>query len=83
MLKTSSSPAGMLRKQCSPYPRPELRTVEFTPIRHNLFMPTDTYAGIAKMIDHSLLNPTLTTDSLGEGCRLALAYDVASVCIMP
>ena len=42
-----------------------------------------TYSDIAKMIDHSLLNPTLTTADLEAGCRLALAYDVASVCIMP
>jgi len=42
-----------------------------------------TYSEIAKMIDHSLLNPTLTDRQLEEGCRLALAYDVASVCIMP
>jgi deoxyribose-phosphate aldolase len=42
-----------------------------------------TYAQIAKMIDHSLLNPTLTVDDLEKGCRLALAYDVASVCTMP
>jgi deoxyribose-phosphate aldolase len=42
-----------------------------------------TYTDIAKMIDHSLLNPTLTQKDLEEGCRLALEYDVASVCIMP
>lgn len=42
-----------------------------------------TYQDIAKMIDHSLLNPTLTFDQLEEGCRLAVEYDVASVCIMP
>ena len=42
-----------------------------------------TYADIAKMIDHSLLNPTMTTADLEAGCRLAVAYDVASVCIMP
>lgn len=41
------------------------------------------YQAIAKMIDHSLLNPTLTTRELEEGCALALRYDVASVCIMP
>jgi len=35
------------------------------------------------MIDHSLLNPTLTWDELEHGIALALAYDVASVCIMP
>lgn len=38
---------------------------------------------LAKMIDHSLLNPTLTVSELEEGIQLALAYDVASVCIMP
>jgi len=42
-----------------------------------------TYADVAKMIDHSLLNPTLTGAQLEEGCRLAREYDVASVCIMP
>jgi len=42
-----------------------------------------TYSDIAKMIDHSLLNPTLAAADLEAGCRLALAYDVASVCILP
>jgi deoxyribose-phosphate aldolase len=42
-----------------------------------------TYQDIAKMIDHSLLTPTLTAAELEAGCQLALAYDVASVCIMP
>jgi deoxyribose-phosphate aldolase len=42
-----------------------------------------TYDEIAKMIDHSLLNPTLTESDLIAGCRLALAYNVASVCILP
>jgi deoxyribose-phosphate aldolase len=41
------------------------------------------YSDIAKMIDHSLLNPTLTREDLEAGIRLALEYDVASVCIMP
>lgn len=41
------------------------------------------YSDIAKMIDHSLLNPALTVDELEQGIRLALEYDVASVCIMP
>ncbi len=44
---------------------------------------TYTYADISKMIDHSLLNPTLTTADLDAGIQLALAYDVASVCILP
>lgn len=42
-----------------------------------------TYSDISKMIDHSLLNPTLTTADLDAGVQLALTYDVASVCILP
>jgi deoxyribose-phosphate aldolase len=41
------------------------------------------YADIAKMIDHSLLNPSLTVAELEDGCLLARAYDVASVCVLP
>lgn len=41
------------------------------------------YSDLAKMIDHSLLNPTLSTSELEAGIALARAYDVASVCIMP
>ncbi len=41
------------------------------------------YEDIAKMIDHSLLNPTLTVAELEAGCQLAVEYGVASVCIMP
>ena len=44
---------------------------------------TFSYSDLAKMIDHSLLNPTLTAADLEAGCKLALVYDVASVCIMP
>ncbi len=46
-------------------------------------MELPSYRELAKMIDHSLLKPTLTRDELEAGCRLALEYDVASVCIMP
>jgi deoxyribose-phosphate aldolase len=42
-----------------------------------------TYEDIAKMIDHSLLNPTLTDSDLEQGIGVALSYDVASVCILP
>jgi len=42
-----------------------------------------TYQDISKMIDHSLLNPTLAVSDLDSGIRLALAYDVASICILP
>jgi deoxyribose-phosphate aldolase len=46
-------------------------------------MPDFTYEVIAKMIDHSLLQPTLTDAALEQGCRLAREYGVASVCIKP
>jgi deoxyribose-phosphate aldolase len=42
-----------------------------------------TYADIAKMLDHSLLQPTLTDGDLEKGCLVAREYDVASVCIKP
>lgn len=38
---------------------------------------------VAKMIDHALLHPTMTDQEIVDGCRLALAYDVAAVCIKP
>jgi deoxyribose-phosphate aldolase len=42
-----------------------------------------TCSDIAKMIDHSLLNPTFTVETLEKGIDIALQYDVASVCILP
>lgn len=42
-----------------------------------------TYDLIAKRIDHSLLQPTLTEGEMEAGCILAAEYDVASVCIKP
>lgn len=45
--------------------------------------PAFTYEQISKMIDHSLLNPALTTAELEAGCRLAAEYNTASVCILP
>ena len=38
---------------------------------------------LAKMIDHSLLHPTMTDKELEEGCQIAAKYQVASVCIKP
>ena len=38
---------------------------------------------IAKMIDHSLLHPTMNDETLREGIELAKKYNVASVCIKP
>ncbi|MFZ5832668.1 MAG: deoxyribose-phosphate aldolase [Planctomycetota bacterium] len=42
-----------------------------------------TVRDIAKMIDHSLLRPTMTVEELEQGIVLARDYDVASVCILP
>jgi deoxyribose-phosphate aldolase len=38
---------------------------------------------LAKMIDHSILHPTLTDDDLRRECEVARKYDVASVCVKP
>ncbi|QDU73974.1 Deoxyribose-phosphate aldolase 2 [Bremerella volcania] len=42
-----------------------------------------TYEELAKMIDHSLLHPTMTDEQLEAGCQAAIQYGVASVCIKP
>ena len=44
---------------------------------------TITEEKVAKTIDHSLLRPELTVDEVLAGCRLAAAYQVASVCCRP
>ena len=41
------------------------------------------YLDVAKVIDHSLLRPELDDAFITEGCELAAAYDVASVCCRP
>jgi len=41
------------------------------------------YEDIARMIDHSLLGPSLTEAELETGCGLARRYGTASVCILP
>lgn len=38
---------------------------------------------IAKMIDHSILHPTLTDEDLRRECEVAKQYNVASVCVKP
>ena len=38
---------------------------------------------IAKMIDHSILQPTHTDEDLEKQCAVARKYDVASVCVKP
>ena len=38
---------------------------------------------LAKMIDHSLLHPTMTDQAIASGCELARQYDVATACVKP
>lgn len=38
---------------------------------------------IAKMLDHSTLQPYLVEEDIRKGCELALKYDCASVCARP
>ncbi len=42
-----------------------------------------TYEEIARMIDHSLLQPQMADAELEAGCHIAAKYQVASVCIKP
>jgi deoxyribose-phosphate aldolase len=42
-----------------------------------------TRKSLAKMIDHSLLHPTMTDADIVRGCEIAKEYDVATVCIKP
>lgn len=42
-----------------------------------------TYHDIAKMIDHSLLHPTMTDAEIRAGCELAKRYAVATACVKP
>ena len=42
-----------------------------------------TLRDLAKMIDHSLLHPTMTDTQLDAGCALAVRYDVATACVKP
>ena len=42
-----------------------------------------TPSDIAKMLDHSTLQPYLTEDDIRHGCEVALRYGTASVCARP
>ena len=42
-----------------------------------------TLSQLAKMIDHSLLHPTMTDQIIREGCALAKQYAVATACVKP
>jgi deoxyribose-phosphate aldolase len=43
----------------------------------------ETYLDLAKMIDHSMLQPNLTVGEFEAGIQLAIDFQCASVCIVP
>jgi deoxyribose-phosphate aldolase len=42
-----------------------------------------TVSQIARMIDHSILQPQFTVEDVRSGCAIAAKYHVASVCVRP
>lgn len=46
-------------------------------------MNTLTPHDIAKMLDHSTLQPFLTDEDIRQGAKVALQYDTASMCVRP
>jgi deoxyribose-phosphate aldolase len=42
-----------------------------------------TLTDLSKMIDHSLLHPTMTDEEIRKGCELARRHNVATACIKP
>jgi deoxyribose-phosphate aldolase len=42
-----------------------------------------TLTDLSKMIDHSLLHPTMTDEDIRKGCELARRYNVATACVKP
>lgn len=44
---------------------------------------TVTLSQVAKMIDHSLLHPTMTDADILEGLRISKKYNVATACVKP
>lgn len=46
-------------------------------------VPQPTVLDLAKMIDHSLLHPTMTDAQLDAGCALAARFEAATACVKP
>jgi deoxyribose-phosphate aldolase len=62
-------------------PLNRLRNADWPPSK-TMVGPVDRKT-LARMIDHSLLHPTLTDESIEAGCRLARKYKVATACVKP
>jgi deoxyribose-phosphate aldolase len=54
-----------------------------TKIKGVTMKETITLNALAKMIDHSLLHPTMTDEDVIKGCELSKKYNVATACIKP
>lgn len=52
-------------------------------IKPNISELRNNIEALAKYIDHSILQPTATDHDMEEGCRVALKYGTATVCIKP
>lgn len=52
-------------------------------IKPNISELRNNIEALAKYIDHSILQPTATDQDMEEGCRVALKYGTATVCIKP
>ena len=51
--------------------------------KEQIMNDTVTLRDLAKMIDHSLLHPTMTDADIRAGCEVARRYDVATACVKP
>lgn len=45
--------------------------------------PVETYESLSQCLDYHLLEPTLTTEQLMEGCRIAKEYGVRAIVVRP
>jgi deoxyribose-phosphate aldolase len=52
-------------------------------VGHHLNLILMTLTDLSKMIDHSLLHPTMTDAEIRQGCALARHYNVATACVKP
>jgi deoxyribose-phosphate aldolase len=73
---TNSPPSIVIKHQISQQPA----NMATQPPPNSILV---TLKQVAKMIDHSLLHPTMTDAEILDGLRIAKKYDVATVCIKP
>ena len=72
-----------LEQKALPQTRRRLIRVPFGKKEGALMKETLTLNALAKMIDHSLLHPTMKDEDIVKGCELSKKYNVATACIKP